>query len=113
MDNLINLLRLDGHGVFVWGAYGPSLVLLLAEAWLVRSRVRRARAEADVRNEKINYKVREHSLGKIPVIIAVGKRDEEAGTLAIRRLGEEGQKTFTLDEAVAALAEEAKSPLDR
>ena len=49
MDNLINLLRLDGHGVFVWGAYGPSLVLLLAEAWLVRSRVRRARAEADVR----------------------------------------------------------------
>ena len=69
--------------------------------------------ETDFRNEKINYKVREHSLGKIPVIIAVGKRDEEAGTLAIRRLGEEGQKTFTLDEAVAALAEEAKSPLDR
>ncbi len=69
--------------------------------------------ETDARNEKINYKVREHSLAKIPVIIAVGKRDEEAGTVAIRRLGEEGQKTFSLDEAIAMLAEEAKSPLDR
>jgi threonyl-tRNA synthetase len=69
--------------------------------------------ETDYRNEKINYKVREHSLAKVPVIIAVGKRDEEAGTVAIRRLGEEGQKTFTVDEAVAALAAEAKSPLDR
>ncbi|MBK8159665.1 MAG: threonine--tRNA ligase [Rhodospirillaceae bacterium] len=69
--------------------------------------------ETDYRNEKINYKVREHSLAKVPVIIAVGKRDEEAGTVAIRRLGEEGQKTFTVEEAVAALAAEAKSPLDR
>ncbi len=49
MDNLINLLRLDGHGVFVWGAYLPCLVLLVAEALLVRARVRRARAEADLR----------------------------------------------------------------
>ncbi len=69
--------------------------------------------ETDARNEKINYKVREHSLAKIPVIIAVGKRDEEAGTVAIRRLGEEGQKIFSLDEAIAMLVEEAKSPLDR
>ena len=69
--------------------------------------------ETDYRNEKINYKVREHSLAKVPIIIAVGKRDEEAGTVAIRRLGEEGQKTFTVDEAVAAIAAEAKSPLDR
>jgi threonyl-tRNA synthetase len=69
--------------------------------------------DTDFRNEKINYKVREHSLAKTPVIIAVGKRDEEAGTVAIRRLGEEGQKTFSLDEAVALLKAEARSPLDR
>ena len=69
--------------------------------------------DTDFRNEKINYKVREHSLAKTPVIIAVGKRDEEAGTVAIRRLGEEGQKTFSLDEAVALLRAEARSPLDR
>ncbi|WP_374314487.1 threonine--tRNA ligase [Dongia sp.] len=69
--------------------------------------------DTDFRNEKINYKVREHSLAKTPVIIAVGKRDEEGGTVAIRRLGEEGQKTFSLDEAVALLKAEARSPLDR
>ena len=49
MDSLSQLLRLDGHGAFVWGAYLPSLVLLVAEALLVRARVRRARAEADLR----------------------------------------------------------------
>ncbi|MBL8707710.1 MAG: threonine--tRNA ligase [Rhodospirillaceae bacterium] len=69
--------------------------------------------ETDLRNEKINYKVREHSLAKVPVIIAVGKRDEEAGSVAIRRLGEEGQKTLALAEAVAALTAEARSPLER
>jgi threonyl-tRNA synthetase len=85
--------------------YAEKVAKKLAQAGLV--------VETDFRNEKINYKVREHSLAKVPVIIAVGKRDEEAGTLAIRRLGEEGQKTFALDEAVASLAEEARSPLDR
>ncbi|MFO1339832.1 MAG: heme exporter protein CcmD [Burkholderiaceae bacterium] len=49
MDHLIDLWRLDGHGIFVWGAYAPCLALLVAEAWLVRARVRRARAEADAR----------------------------------------------------------------
>jgi threonyl-tRNA synthetase len=85
--------------------YAKEVVRQLTAAGLV--------VETDFRNEKINYKVREHSLAKTPVIIAVGKRDEEAGTVAIRRLGEEGQKTFPLAEAVAALKEEAKSPLDR
>ena len=84
-----------------------------AEKVLARLRAAGLVAEMDGRNEKINYKVREHSLAKIPVIIAVGKRDEEAGTVAIRRLGEEGQKTLGLDEAIAALAAEARSPLDR
>jgi threonyl-tRNA synthetase len=85
--------------------YAKEVVRQLTAAGLV--------VETDFRNEKINYKVREHSLAKTPVIIAVGKRDEEAGTVAIRRLGEEGQKTFPLAEAVAALKQEAKSPLDR
>jgi threonyl-tRNA synthetase len=71
------------------------------------------KVELDIRNEKIAYKVREHSLGKVPVIIAVGKRDEEAGTVAIRRHGANDQTTLPLAEAVAQLAEEAKSPLDR
>ncbi|WP_374369361.1 threonine--tRNA ligase [Dongia sp.] len=85
--------------------YAEAIVAKLRAAGLV--------AEFDGRNEKINYKVREHSLAKIPIIIAVGKRDEEAGTVAVRRLGEEGQKTLPLAEAIALLAEEARSPLDR
>nr|WP_298688121.1 threonine--tRNA ligase [uncultured Dongia sp.] len=84
-----------------------------AEALAKKLKAAGLSVETDYRNEKINYKVREHSLAKVPVIIAVGKRDEEAGTVAIRRLGEEGQKTFTIDEAVTTLAAEAKSPLDR
>jgi threonyl-tRNA synthetase len=71
------------------------------------------KTELDIRNEKIAYKVREHSLAKVPVIIAVGKRDEEAGTVAIRRLGANDQSILPMAEAVAQLAEEAKSPLDR
>jgi hypothetical protein len=46
------------------------------------------RAEADIRNEKINYKVREHSVGKVPVILAVGRKEVEDGTVTVRRLGE-------------------------
>jgi threonyl-tRNA synthetase len=68
------------------------------------------RAEADTRNEKINYKVREHSAAHVPAILAVGMREVEAGTVAVRRLGAQGQKVMTLEEAVAALAEEATPP---
>ena len=68
------------------------------------------RAEVDLRNEKINYKVREHSLAKTPVIAAVGRREAETRALAIRRLGSEGQTVLPLDEAVAALADEAIPP---
>ena len=59
-------------------------------------------AESDLRNEKIGYKVREHSLAKIPVIMAVGKREVEEDTVAIRRLGTKGQKTAPRTEAIAA-----------
>ncbi len=68
------------------------------------------RAEADVRNEKINYKVREHSHAFVPAILAVGKREVEEGTVAVRRLGEKHQKVVPLDEAIAALTEEATPP---
>jgi len=68
------------------------------------------RAEADLRNEKINYKIREHSLAKVPVILVCGKREAEEGTVNIRRLGEKDQKSFALAEAFAALTDEAMAP---
>ena len=68
------------------------------------------RAEADLRNEKINYKVREHSVAKVPHLLVVGKREAEEGTVALRTLGEQEQKVLPLDEAVALLAREAIPP---
>ncbi|RVT85271.1 threonine--tRNA ligase [Rhodobacteraceae bacterium CCMM004] len=68
------------------------------------------RAEADVRNEKINYKVREHSLAKVPAILAIGQREVEDRTVTLRRLGEKQTRTVALDEAVAVLADEATPP---
>ncbi|NNF24037.1 MAG: threonine--tRNA ligase [Rhodobacteraceae bacterium] len=68
------------------------------------------RAEADIRNEKINYKVREHSVGKVPVILAIGQREVENRTVTLRRLGEKQTHTLPLDEVVAALAAEALPP---
>ena len=67
------------------------------------------RTEVDLRNEKINYKVREHSLMKTPVLIALGKREVEEGTVSIRRLGQKGQKVVSLAEAIRALSEESRS----
>ncbi len=68
------------------------------------------RARADLRNEKINYKVREHSLAKVPVIIAVGKREAEENTVTIRRLGSQAQTVMSLQDAVASLLAEAMPP---
>jgi threonyl-tRNA synthetase len=68
------------------------------------------RVEIDRRNEKINYKVREHSLAKTPVLIAVGKRDIENRTVAIRRLGSDKQESLALGDAVHRLSEEARPP---
>ncbi len=64
----------------------------------------------DVRNEKINYKVREHSLSKVPVLLVVGKREADERTVSIRRLGSHKQSVVGLDEAVAMLAQEAVAP---
>jgi threonyl-tRNA synthetase len=69
------------------------------------------RAEADLRNEKINYKVREHSLAKVPLLLVVGKREAEEGTVAVRRLGsEDHQKMMSADEALAMIVAEAVPP---
>jgi threonyl-tRNA synthetase len=68
------------------------------------------RAEADLRNEKINYKVREHSLAKVPVILVCGRREAEEATVNVRRLGSRDQESMALDTAVTALTEEATPP---
>ncbi|MGR3839264.1 MAG: threonine--tRNA ligase [Cognatishimia sp.] len=68
------------------------------------------RAEADLRNEKINYKVREHSVGKVPVILACGMKEVEEHTVSTRRLGEKQTKVQSLDEIVSQLAAEATAP---
>jgi threonyl-tRNA synthetase len=68
------------------------------------------RAEADLRNEKINYKVREHSLAKVPVMFVVGKREAEEGTVSVRRLGSQAQQVLGLDDAIKAIAAEAVPP---
>jgi threonyl-tRNA synthetase len=70
----------------------------------------RLRAETDLRNEKINYKVREHLLAKVPVLLVVGKREAEERTVSIRRLGKQEQQVMDLDRAVAMLAGEAVAP---
>jgi threonyl-tRNA synthetase len=68
------------------------------------------RVEEDLRNEKINYKVREHSLAKVPVLLVVGKKEAAERTVSIRRLGKEGQQVIALDKALAMLADEAVPP---
>ena len=68
------------------------------------------RVLADTRNEKINYKVREHSVMKVPIIIAVGKRERDDATVSIRRLGAKGQTSLPLDSAIATLSEQARPP---
>lgn len=83
-------------------AYAEDVTMALMGAGL--------RARADLRNEKISYKVREHSLAKVPVILAVGKREAEEKTVTVRRLGSQAQTVMTLDEALAALGQEALAP---
>lgn len=68
------------------------------------------RVETDLRNEKINYKVREHSLAKVPHLLVVGKREAEEGKVALRTLGSEGQRIMSVEEALALLKTEATPP---
>ena len=66
--------------------------------------------KTDLRNEKINYKIREHSVAKIPVIAVVGAKEKENRTVTVRRIGSDKQETFALDDLIKSLAEEAKMP---
>jgi threonyl-tRNA synthetase len=68
------------------------------------------RVETDLRNEKINYKVREHSVTKVPVLLVVGKREAEERTVSIRRLGSQAQTVAALDATIEELASEATPP---
>jgi threonyl-tRNA synthetase len=83
-------------------AYAQEVVRALERAGL--------RVEADLRNEKINYKVREHSLAKVPVLLALGRREAEERTVSIRRLGSQQTRTLPLAEAVASFVAEATAP---
>jgi threonyl-tRNA synthetase len=84
-------------------AYAQEVAAKLSAAGL--------RVNIDLRNEKINYKVREHSLAKVPLLLVVGKREAEEGTVALRRLGsDEHQKVMTLDEVASMIAAEAVAP---
>jgi threonyl-tRNA synthetase len=77
---------------------------------LAKLRAAGLRADADLRNEKINYKVREHSVAKVPHMLVVGKREAEEGTIALRTLGEQQQKVLSVAEAIAFLQGEATPP---
>jgi threonyl-tRNA synthetase len=81
-----------------------------AKALVEKLKANGIRAELDVRNEKINYKVREHSMQKVPLMFVVGKREAEEGTVSVRRLGSEGQKVIPADAAIADLKAEATAP---
>ena len=83
-------------------AFAEEVKLKLREAGI--------RADTDLRNEKIGYKVREHSLAKVPLLLAVGRREAGEKTVALRRLGSDAQETLALDEAIARITKEAAVP---
>ncbi|AXS41091.1 threonine--tRNA ligase [Breoghania sp. L-A4] len=118
MERFLGILIENYAGHFpLWLAPQQVVVTTITQdaddyALKVLAKLRKAglRAEADIRNEKINYKVREHSLAKVPVILVCGNREAEEGTVNIRRLGSKDQTSMTLDAALAALTDEAIAP---
>jgi len=118
MERFIGILIEHFAGNFpLWLAPVQAVVATITSeadeyAKTVVAAARRAglRVEIDLRNEKINYKVREHSLTKIPALLVVGKKEAETHAVSVRRLGSDGQKVMPTDEAIAALVEEATPP---
>jgi threonyl-tRNA synthetase len=118
MERFIGILIEHFAGNFpLWLAPTQAVVTTITSegdeyATVVAAAARRAglRIDLDLRNEKINYKVREHSLAKIPAMLVVGKKEAENGTVSVRRLGSEGQTVLPLADALAALVEEATPP---
>jgi threonyl-tRNA synthetase len=115
MERFIGILIENYAGKFpLWLAPVQVVVATItgdADAWAERVRAALGaaglRAALDLRNEKINYKVREHSLAKVPVLLVVGKKEAAEGTVALRRLGGEKQEVLALDDAVTRLKAEA------
>jgi threonyl-tRNA synthetase len=118
MERFIGILIEHFAGHFpLWLAPVQAVVTTITSegdeyAKVVAAAARRAglRVEIDLRNEKINYKVREHSLAKIPALLVVGKKEAESHSVSIRRLGSDGQKVMPTDDAIAALVDEATPP---
>jgi threonyl-tRNA synthetase len=118
MERFLGILIENYAGHFpLWLAPTQAVVTTItsdsdAYAVEVRDLLRKAglRTEADLRNEKINYKVREHSVQKVPVIVVVGKREMEERAVNVRRLGSPNQTPMSLDAAIAALKDEAVPP---
>src|SRR6187399_999008 len=118
MERFIGILIEHFAGNFpLWLAPIQAVVTTITSegdeyAKVVAAAARRAglRVESDLRNEKINYKVREHSLAKVPVLLVVGKKEGADRTVSIRRLGKENQEVIPLDDALKILAEEAVPP---
>ena len=81
-----------------------------AEDVAAKFRAAGLRVETDLRNEKINYKIREHSVAKVPAIAVVGRKEAEEGKVAIRRLGSQAQTIVTVEEAIRILTDEATPP---
>ncbi len=78
--------------------------------FVAAAKKRGLRVETDLRNEKINYKVREHSLAKVPVLIALGRKEASENTVSLRRLGSNAQTAMGVEEALEALVSEAVPP---
>src|SRR6195952_887740 len=118
MERFIGILIEHYAGNFpLWLAPVQAVVTTITSegdeyATVVAAAARRAglRVELDLRNEKINYKVREHSLAKIPALLVVGKKEAESHSVSVRRLGSEGQTVMSTEAALAALVEEATPP---
>jgi len=118
MERFLGILIEEFAGAFpMWLAPVQVVVTTISEATdayahEVAEKFRAAglRVEIDTRSEKINYKVREHSLQKVPVIAVVGQREEDDRKVALRRFGSKGQNIMTLDEALEALPAEALAP---
>jgi threonyl-tRNA synthetase len=118
MERFIGILIEHYAGNFpLWLAPIQAVVTTITSegdeyATVVAAAARRAglRVELDLRNEKINYKVREHSLAKIPALLVVGKKEAETQSVSVRRLGSERQQVMPTHEALAALVDEATPP---
>ncbi|MGL4287427.1 MAG: threonine--tRNA ligase [Phreatobacter sp.] len=118
MERFIGILIEHFAGNFpLWLAPVQAVVTTITSegdeyAKVVAAAARRAglRVEIDLRNEKINYKVREHSVGKVPVILVVGKREMEERAVSVRRLGSQDQTPMKLDAVIAVLKDEATPP---